>query len=538
MQVLSLYLYPTYGYNDVFRRSYKSHITQDGINALDNATRGGTELSPTAISQVATQLLSPSSEVDQMSAIVNGWRTERFYFVLKMLETTSFGNNNVVYYIGHTDRSYDAVSANGYIAQDLQFFVNAMHRLTEQNVNVGGMPHSKMIPKGGSQIIYGSSNLAQLDQFGVMDMWKMRPSEVFHSQNQLNKLESSGVLPSNYIDTTGSMISGAALSNRRNNTPGSYLYDTLKAYQGGLHAALDHHADSGFLADEALFLTRDEEVYQDPFFFNMQRIVQQMNERGQFSWKDLCTLAPYVDSVTVVFDNMEAQRARMEGAITGYGYDMNIFNNQWHAGNTASWHSSDIETVSAALLVNAIPTIMLENLISDLRISFTNMTSNGADAYQRYVVKSFAQGVDATVMLNRVTDRIIRELIPKISLQNNFVYTLLIDSSIVGETMVTININNGGERTYVMPTFADNGTSPVITSSQQHYNQFTNDMFNIGSMLFDKQVRNIMPAFQEATLPSQTYNANTGWPAPSPMPQAPVTNTQPTGAIPPVPGLR
>lgn len=542
MQVLSLYLYPTYGYKDVYRRSYKSHVTHDGLNALDQATRGGTQLSPTAVAGVATQLLGISPEVDQQAAIINGWGTERFYFVLKMLETSSLGTNNVVFYVGHTDRAYDAVSANGLVAPDLQFFVNAMHRTTEQHVNIGGSPHAKTLSKGSSQIIYGNSGLAQLDRYGVMDMWKMRPSEIFHTQNQLNKLNDSGVLPSNYVDTTGSMISGAALSNRRNNTPGSFLYDTLKAYQGGLHAAIDNQADTGFLADEALFLTRDEEVYQDAFFFNMQRIVHQMNERGQFSWRDLCTLSPYVDSVTTVFDNVEASKARMQGSINA-GFDGQLLTNQWHAGNTASWHSADIETVSAALLVNAVPTIMLENLIGDIRIAFTNMSGNGMDVPTIYNSKALAQGIDAIMMTNRVIDRITRELLPKISMQNQFAYTLLIDSSVVGDTMVTININNNGERTYVMPTFADNSTSPVITTSKDHFDQFTNDVFNIGSQLFDKSVRHMMPTFQEAHLPMQQQTVDQGWPQPTPMPSTPsplgsTTSANLINMVPPIPGTR
>ena len=51
--------------------------------------------------------------------------------------------------------------------------------------------------------------------------------------------------------------------------------------------------------------------------------------------------------------------------------------------------------------------------------------------------------------------------------------------------MVNISLNGGVAVPYVMPTFADNLASPVLTNDIQRYNSVTNDIYNVAQQLLD-----------------------------------------------------
>lgn len=509
LQILSLTLFPVRGLNDVYRRSYRTNITYENKNALDTATEGGTKITPTAIAQVAPSIIAPSAQVDALAPIVNGWGQERYRFIMKVEETNLTGIKSIIYYIGHTDYGHEAVTATGHIAPELNFFINATHNLGFQ---LGGGVE-RVVPRGANQILYGPDSIASSQHGQITTQWSMRPQEVFNAQTVFNSLASQGMVDDvGYVDGVGSLITGGRFSSRRNNSPGSFLYETLTAYNAGLHAAVESEYDDSQILTEASIRSRDKDVYRDPLFYDLQRLASKMASSGQFSWQELNQYAPYVDSITQVVDDSQLMMSKASAVD-------NRFGNVWHAGNTASWASSDNETIAATLIANAVPTFMIENLISDLRVTFTNQTIDGSISYQIFNANSIEKTINSHPLLQRVIDRTMVEILPQVSMHGNFTFNVLIDSSIVGETLVSIEINNGGSREYVMPTFADNMASPILTSDRNLYLNVVNDIFSISQDLLNKTVdKTSTPQFITTLNQQQAFtenNRNNGFGAPS-----------------------
>lgn len=468
MRVLGLTLFANKGINDVHKRSYKTHVTNENLNMLADATQGGRVLSQHAVSQVAANMVAPSAESEGVAPIVHGWRTNRFRFLLEIEENGANGASNIVYYTGYTDYmddSYITMSAGRTsIDPHLQFHVTSTNRLRNTPVLINGAMNARVTNTGAHQLIFNNSvdNL----QGGAKQTYLMRPSDIFQSQNSLDVMTRYGLLDGGVVnDTTGSLLGGGNQSSRTNNSPGTYLFNTLKAYSYAKNVVEDT-SDIRSMVNEAVSVTKDGDLYYDPFFDRMSALNMNIRVRGQFSYDDLVRAFPHIDEITVI------TRPRMDA-------------NVWDYTNTEHWNGSNNETVAASLLVNAVPSIMLDNLVADARFLITNDTVTGEVVHQKYSCNPINNSLDRDALLERVIERVKLELIPSISMQNSFKFTILIDCSIYGDTMVNVSLNGGVAVPYVMPTFADNLASPVLTNDINRYNSVTNDIYNVAQQLLD-----------------------------------------------------
>lgn len=480
MQIVSLKLFPCKSYNEVYRRSYSTSVTQDGINKLDEATQGGKVFSPSAISSIATEFIAPSAATSGEVAIENGWVTERYRFVMEVIDEHGMSGASRSIYVGHTDHLQEAVSHNGHIDPNLKFKVNSVYTTKTQGVLRNGVPSNRTLNVGNSQVIYGGNDFAQVAKTGIIDMYSMRPINVFRNQTVLDIYDRYNVPEVATVDTTGSLVGSAALNNRRNNNPATYLYDTLNAYRNGAHAVRETSGDMSTLSDESSYHVKEQEILHDHFFEEMHKqAMRNIRTNGEFTWNALMILCPYIDDITQVFDNTQMSFIANK---TGMGQT------HWDKGNTYPWGGADNETVAAALVCTVVPSIMLDNLIGDLRVSFTNETADGQIGIQIENGHPIAQGLDTTTLFQRVIDRIKAEVLTKVSCNGQFGFNLLVDSNVYGDTMCTLQLNGGEMRTYVMPTFADNQASPVLTTDKRHFSKVVNDVYSIGSTLFDGQM--------------------------------------------------
>lgn len=489
MEIRGMTLFASAPLNDVYRRTYKTNFTPETLSQLDNATQGGTMVTQQAISQVAANFIAPSAETEGVAAIVHGWNHPRFRFIMEVLETDIGGTQYIAYYIGHTNYMDGATAplAGNRLAIDpkLVFHVNAVHRMRSQQFIQNGVTQQRMIQDRSSQILYGAGSTAALFGQGGIASYKIRPVDVFKQQQVNSLLESNGFLQGEgVINVSGSMLMGAELSTRRNNTPGTYLYDTLRAYNQALGTREVTGGDEQTMVQEAISLSVDggSEVYQDPFFTVMRNLEQDIQYKGEFTWGRLLQVAPYLDDITRVFTPEDVVRARQQQ--TGN----NLYTNTWSTHNTSSWQSADVETVAATLLANSVPTIMLENLTASMRFTMTNMTGTGEIAYTIDNHSLISPTVDQVQMVTRIIERIKLELMPLITQNNNLGVRLMVDSSVFGDTAIHIAITSEDFRTYVMPTFADNAASPVLTTSNERHQQVTHDMYQLGYTLFEKRL--------------------------------------------------
>lgn len=487
MQIVSLILFESTPLNDVYRRSYKTHIDNHSLNALMDITEGGKRLSQQGVSQVAASIVRPSAETEGVANIVNGWGTARYRFILETIETTMTGNEVSGYYIGHTNYADGAVirKGGGHILVDgqLQFFVNSVHKFKSKIVRTNGAQGRFITAEEGNQILYGGATIANVVN-GAPNEWKIRPSEVYRARENVNQLMNSVYDGHIQHDFTGSLRLGAEASSRRNNAPGTYLFDTLNAFKQASDNIKTYGGDENSMISEAITFCRDGSTYNDPFFSVMRDFTNSLQSRGQFSYDQLCKAAPYANDILKLVSNRDRSlQLQNNGNLSNQ--QGGLFTNTWHAGNTAYWNSADNETVAAQLLVNAVPTILLESLGSNIRFTITNMTSSGLVETQPISCDTIApQYVDRITVSERVMARVKNELWNTITMNGEMAAVVTVDADIFGDTMVTISLNGQPQRTYIMPTFADNAATPILTNSKQHFDTITHDMYRLGDALF------------------------------------------------------
>lgn len=468
MEIISLNLFACKGYQDLYRRSYKAVNNGQTMMLLDNATRGGQALTQTALAGVASQVIAPSAEVEGVANIINGWGTNRYRFIMEVIEYEFTGAKHKAYYVGYTDYCDGATVtlAGNQIRLDpqLQFHITSSHRIKLQNVFVNGQQGVRPIQDSSTQLIF---NQGVADIFTGNNMnYLMRPTDIFNSQSTADSMRRLGILPNSTIDTTGSLATQGNQSNYRNNNPTSYLFDTFKAYQNGYDAVREYGLDDTQFAKEAKAYLKDGEIFYDPFFSRMADVTREIRLRGYFAWNELLKIAPHIDNITQIWNDTS--------------------NNHWHAGNTANWNSALMETVIASLIVNSLPPIMLDNLSADIRFSMHNLTVDGSIAVQVQNYLPISNELDSSQLLNRVLERCKLELAPILSANNQRAFNILVDATVFGDVFVSVSIDSQPAINYVQPAFADNMVSPVLTNNLNTYNQFTHDIYHIGSQLLAK----------------------------------------------------
>ena len=486
MIIKRLTLYATAPINDIHIRSYKTHMDNTTVGRIMEATHDGERLSQQGLSQVAAEFVKPSAESEGIAPIINGWKTERYYWLMETEETDIAGNVTLGFYVGHTNYSSGATIRQGggrlLIDDNLAFFVNSSQKIKRRELRVNGVQSVKTVKDDFSQLLYGSTSVANVIN-GASTSWRLRPSDIFKSQEvSANIMNDPKYNDHRIFDFTGAVATGTEASSRRNNTPGTYLFDTLNAFKNGLESANSYGGDESNMISEALAHCPDRQTYQDPLFSVLRDFSMTLQSSGQFTYQQLRKAIPYIDEVTIVNNNAEMAKLK---AMNSNGN--NLYGNVWNNTNTEHWGGSDNATIAAQLLVNAVPTILLESLGSILRCVITNMTPTGEFIYTPSHVQPLSMDIPREQIAERACQRIINELMGAITLQGALPIVVTIDCSIVGETMVTINLNGEGDRTFVMPTFADNTAAPVITNNQDRFMQVSNDVYNLGKVLFEAQ---------------------------------------------------
>ena len=492
MQILKLMLFASKPLNDLYKRPYNTIVTQEGINALDQATKGGTEFSQTAITKTAGHFIQMSAQTEGIAPIVNGWGTPRFRFLMEVIENHGGLGQNKAYYVGHTDYMEGATidrGGNVLIDNNLQFYINAVHRFRINGLYNGNqLMGEQMSGNGFNQILYNRDDNQPIDfqsiQQGNVGDYKIRPVDVFRSRNTLNQLSQYGLLngitDSNTLDATGTLLTGSQLSSRRNTVPGTYMFDIMKGYREASATVQSYGGDESDAVREAISIYGDGYAYQDPLFTELRDVVDNIQWRGVFNWGQLNRVFPYVNDICTVCDPSQLSNMRNQ-----FGQQSGIaeFGNVWDNTNTAYWVGANMETVAASLLANAIPTILLENLASEIRFTMTNMTVDGQIQHATTTFVPLTNMVDTRIMLDRVLSRIQTELVPMVSQYGAIPFTITVDSSIYGDTMVNISLNGQPAVPYVMPTFADNAASPILTSSVDRFNHISNDLYRVASYI-------------------------------------------------------
>lgn len=423
----------------------------------------------------ATDIIRPSSSPTAAVTLPNGFNTRRYRFLIEF--EVSLGAGSVVreYLTGYTDTP-DAVSLGTAIGGQVD--VNSNLRLYFNNlfvlnyVNINGVVTPQVTD--ASQVLRQPdllSNPFSAPNTGIAPMSQvttMLPYNIFDkladtSRNLGQPVES---------DVAGFQTNPVRSHTRENNLPSGYL---AKVFNGFAVTTLQNGANmeslngsSGFNPNGGFGNALFEDAHT-PFSQGTSHTMENTFIRDQ--------VIKHLWMNTGFRINRSVSYGEMRGAFHGFdqvsefrgrGQAMQTSAPGMHtiqSGMSASWGGSGHESVIAAMLSQAVPSLMMQNMIHT--INFTVSNASGQPAFginPNMPPMSLINGIPMEVFCERFKLRFMSELYRSLSMNGQILLNLHISCNVLGDTKIGIGFNSMTTTDFFCPTFCDSLMSPVLTN--------------------------------------------------------------------------
>jgi hypothetical protein len=227
------------------------------------------------------------------------------------------------------------------------------------------------------------------------------------------------------------------------------------------------HMANGTMADiyqEATSKVRESSIHDD----NLLRTWDdQANyfEDGFISYARLCDLSPSTPHVMQHFELKPALKQSTQ-----------------HTTNTEHFKGSDVTAVMSTILANTVPPLLMDCLLTRVSFSATNATINGQPHVSLTgVPRGFVDDVPLDNYARLLIDRLVNIVMPDVTNNWNFIVSIDMDVDILGETRISIAVDNEQPVPYVIPSFADGLTAPIIGSGNTDLSSLAHDIQAITS---------------------------------------------------------
>lgn len=469
MHITRLLLVETGTYNDLYMRPYTTHLNQDSLRSFTEATHGGALLEPGNIASVSGLILRPSTEARGQIHIPNGFNTKRFRFMMEVVIDGNghFGTTQQVQYLcGYTDQA--DVTMNNTLDPRMRLYFNSsvLTRRTSQNTPMG--LQTLQTGREASHVLTNRNDF--VPGFGEQNqsLHMMRPSDVFYRMG-VNAGASMG--NTQRVDTTYDFRSilhaGKINKSKRSNTNTStYLSSILTNYRDMVSMA-DPSGDYGsIMADAGGRMNKETLMTEDPFLGSLlaHRYTSFM-EGGSITYQELCNLSPSLDSLVDVI----TQRGNLQ--MMGGAMDR---------GSTEHWKGTNNETVMATIVTQSVPALMMDLMLTKVAFMATNKTLDGQFMVQLTGGQSFAENLDLTPYLMSFQTRLRDEVLRELSQNNLIEIDLQCEIDLLGDSKVGISSMGGPMIPFVMPSFCDALTVPVIAPDAKTLELLSHDIAVLG----------------------------------------------------------
>lgn len=458
--ITKLLMVETGTYNDMAYRPFQTQVDLPTLQTLQEATMGGSKITPENISGIAGGLLRPTAQAQGVVNIPNGFAEPRFRFLMELEFTGINGTSTRQVFTGYSD--YLGISHGGHIDPNMRLFFNtAISMRVVPDYSASGLIHRATV-NDASHILLGEYNPSMHRGFNNMGHYTMRPEDLFCSM-QANFLGNAEQEP--VMDMRTSFGVGAIKKSRRSNGSAPvFLSKTMNAMKSAMDAT-DGAGDFPEILDRAAGQVREQLISNDPFLKTLQQQTQLM-EGGSITYGELMAISPDLDgrAVVILAKGVAAQQNHM-------------------VGQTEHWMGSSMETVTATTLSHSVPSIMMDLMLTKITFSATNRTLDGQFHIQIMQCEGFSQNVDLSPYLDMFVNRLQVEILRDLTLNNAIDIALTMAVDVIGETRIDIGMNGNPTIPYATPSFCDSLTAPVIASSQQHLNSLSMDIENMREAL-------------------------------------------------------
>lgn len=447
--VKSFTLDKTGSYHQQYRRAFQARDDAGGYESLLAHLK---VLSANAGTDDAEDLLYPSATpysgnflstnpVAEKVGIDGGWSAPRFAFEL-VVEHQSAREMTMRYHVyGHAPLS--VVEATGAMNLQTEFTINSI-----VTTYLSGAPEAK--DHEGIHALYSNQgvlyNAAHSMQSSAR-LYLMRPEEVFaYIDTQFFTMETFD--DREIVDTRRILAASPKMFDRDSALASEYTGAILSAHHViGSHGLLND--DEVLCNEQCQNLVSANPASSDALLATFAAI-RGNGQGSHFTLANLLVLdANAVDVIKV--RNLRMPALHLAGS-----------------GSADDSSGSDITSVTAAAIAQALPALMGNALLKSVQVSTTNLSKIGQ---VRTTVSGGQTLVPADLSASTVAfTRQLETLMRSLSYQDLMVYALEIDANLGGEFRVRLSVDGQCAKYFVTPAFADAMLAPVLSDNKENAN--------------------------------------------------------------------
>lgn len=425
-----MYLFETnYGYHDVPIRTFTLNATHSVVSDLNSLIMDinspnfniNHSISEVELAKNVPDIIKMDNGVSGISTINNGWSEKRYRFILEVIKKTSM--HTEYYYIqGYSE--YQESSLSGLINPELRFYINTITKVLRTfNVRTGQYVASvaeswTIIPE------HEPTSLGIQDDYCLV-----RPCDI------LDEARREG--DANHISYVGKLDSINTIKTDNNN-PLSHFTDTINAVSISKNNSNIADKIDGVLRKSRNIVAPKVNVKND-FIRALSRASGRINPE-YFTLSELNDMGANLNNILTVVKKNET---------------MNPL-------NACATLNPTIHNVTATLISNVLPSLMWKNIITDIQFNANNY--NGGDFLQILNLNSIILQGDVNIMFNSMVSSIRDILLPQVSSNGNIIYNISVNCSLLGDVIIDISLGGYMEEKFVLPVFANNRWSPMITT--------------------------------------------------------------------------
>lgn len=451
MQIRRLLFLETGTYNDMMLRPYQTSLHQKDILQLQEATRGGQNLSASNLAGLAGQIVRPATNPTGTAQIANGWRQGRFAFMLEVFIPDNFGGARVQYLTGYTDHA--EISHGGHLDPNMQLFFNNSIQCRQVMYQSPGGNVLQQRVNDASHVLVGS----YAPSIGSVQntTHTMRPADVFDAVGASTLAQFGDV-----VDVRTTFAQGTLKKSLRENASApTYLSRLLTTHRDVMAGANEDVDTLPNLMGEAAGSVKEPTVLGDAFL-NYLQVETSLVTGGSVTYGALCRVQPNLDQIADVV------LARGPHLVQG----------PHQAGQSEHWQGTTHETIMSTILSHAVPALMMELMVTKVAFRATNRTLNGQVEVMFAEVKSFAENLDMSPYLQAFDNRLRSQVLADLSHGGMIDYDISCRFDVLGETRIEIAVAGNPPVYYVVPSFADALFVPVLTNQYQNLQVLAGDI--------------------------------------------------------------
>lgn len=445
IKLVSLILQETGTFEQQHMRPYEAINNMEGLSVLSqkvemiNNSNPGCQIAAEDIAGLSSGMIQPSSNIEGVIPIINGWQQRRFRFTL-VIEDVSRLAPEIYQFTGFSE--YFDVSHGNHIDPNMAFFINSYNRLRRSadpalGRYVDTIVESQNIVNGRMMI---ADNQHQLLGIRQKDIFSGLQSMFINGA--LNTYNNSGAV----IDTRNGFETSVFASNRKAAIPSAYLAGIIDTYRNA-QSTIDFGQGVENVYDRCISTSHGRLPIEVRFLRELSALRGTTTPVNDFSIGELLRLDPTF-----------AQRISYQ--------PVDDLNQLSVAGYYAPWDGRDRETLIATTLARAVPAVMVTCGLITAHFSATNMTLTG-----EALVEMIAPGITVSTEnpvrnYNMFLQKFRTEILPDITMLNRLPISVMVSADTTNEIHIVIQVDNGYKAEYRYPCFCDSLLQPVMTYSQ------------------------------------------------------------------------